>query len=191
MSGVYPQKVIDRMMTAACRTAIDDANAVGRAASFECGTFIEFRLNIDKGSKQMVDMAYRSNGCGYMLATAELLADKLAGVSLTGLNGSDGRELISLVTSELGSLPPSRGHCTAIVIDALKSAFADFRQRQVAEFAGEKALICTCFGVSEETVENVVRELGAKTVEQVGELSRAGTGCGSCQMLIREMIDVA
>ncbi|RMG02109.1 MAG: (2Fe-2S)-binding protein [Acidobacteria bacterium] len=73
--------------------------------------------------------------------------------------------------------------------DALKSAFAELRRKQIQEFSGEKALICTCFGVSEETIESVVKEMAAETIEQVIEACRAGSGCGSCRPLIQEIID--
>jgi NifU-like protein len=71
----------------------------------------------------------------------------------------------------------------------LQDAFADFRAFQIEEFAGEKALICTCFGVSEERIEKAITENNLQTVEEVGEFCRAGTGCGSCQPLIQEIID--
>ena len=42
-------------------------------------------------------------------------------------------------------------------------------------------IICHCFEVSREEIENAIREKGLKTVEEVGEATNAGTGCGGCQ----------
>ena len=39
-------------------------------------------------------------------------------------------------------------------------------------------IICHCFEVSREEIENAIREKGLKTVEEVGEVTNAGTGCG-------------
>jgi NifU-like protein len=60
---------------------------------------------------------------------------------------------------------------------------------QIEEFTGEKALICTCFGVSEETIERVIANNRCETVEEVSQKCNAGSGCGSCQPLIQEIID--
>jgi NAD(P)H-nitrite reductase large subunit len=51
-------------------------------------------------------------------------------------------------------------------------------------------LICTCFGISEDTIQSVISETGAETVEAVGDACNAGTGCGSCRFLIQELIDI-
>ena len=51
-------------------------------------------------------------------------------------------------------------------------------------------IICHCFEVSREEIENAIREKGLKTVEEVGEVTNAGTGCGGCQEQIQEILDV-
>ena len=50
-------------------------------------------------------------------------------------------------------------------------------------------IICDCFEVSREEIENAIREKGLKTVEEVGEATNAGTGCGGCQEQIQEILD--
>ena len=50
-------------------------------------------------------------------------------------------------------------------------------------------IICHCFEVSREEIENAIREKGLKTVEEVGEATNAGTGCGGCQEQIQEILD--
>ena len=50
-------------------------------------------------------------------------------------------------------------------------------------------IICHCFEVSREEIENAIREKGLKTVEEVGEVTNAGTGCGGCQEEIKEILD--
>jgi len=75
-------------------------------------------------------------------------------------------------------------------LETLQDAFADFRAFQIEEFTGEKALICTCFSVSEDTIENLVKENSLETVEEVTDACNAGGGCGSCQPLVQEIIDV-
>ena len=50
-------------------------------------------------------------------------------------------------------------------------------------------IICHCFEVSREEIENAIREKGLKPVEEVGEVTNAGTGCGGCQEQIQEILD--
>ena len=50
-------------------------------------------------------------------------------------------------------------------------------------------IICHCFEVSREEIENAIREKGLKTVEEVGEVTNAGTGCVGCQEQIQEILD--
>lgn len=52
----------------------------------------------------------------------------------------------------------------------------------------EDKTLCYCKKVSLSTVEGAVNS-GANTVEEVGEQTGAGTGCGRCKGLIQEAID--
>jgi NifU-like protein len=189
MNNIYPEAINARLKQPGNAGDDASANAKGRAAALLCGTRVKFHLRIDPDSKQIGKAKFRTNGCGFMIAAAGVLADKIASMKLTDLHGIEVAEFRVRIENELGEFPPEREHCLLTTIDALRAAFADFRARQIEEFAGEKALICTCFGVSEETLEKVIKENSASTVFQVGELSKAGTGCGSCQFMIQEMID--
>ena len=42
-------------------------------------------------------------------------------------------------------------------------------------------IICHCFEVSREEIENAIREKGLKTVEEVGEATNARTACAGFQ----------
>lgn len=50
------------------------------------------------------------------------------------------------------------------------------------------AIVCNCFEISEEEIREAVKN-GAHTVDEVGEATQAGTGCGACQPRIQEIID--
>lgn len=163
------------------------ANAIGTGASFVCGSFVRVYLEIDAKAKIVADAKFKSNGCGFTIAAADLLAEKIIGRKLTELHGLE--EIKAEIETELGKFLARRNQCLEICIDALTQAFADFRTFQIEEFAGEKALICTCFGVSEEEIEIIIEEQEAETLEEVGKICNAGTGCGSCQFLIQEMLD--
>lgn len=185
----YPDKINALFFAPRRAGKAAKTNAVGTGASFVCGSFVRFYLEIDASAKEIREARYQTNGCGFAIAAAEVLAEKIVGRKLTALHGLNHAELFVRIETELGEFSATRRHCAEICFDALQSALADFRVLQLEEFTGEKALICTCFGVSEETIEQVIAETQAETVEEIGQLCNAGTGCGSCQFLIRELID--
>lgn len=185
---IYPPK-ISELLAAIKHTAPSNGNAVGSDANFSCGSFVRFRLLIDKDDLEVANVSFSSNGCGYMLASAEILSNAVSGRKLSELHGLDSATLSGSTASRLGDIGPGRSECIQVVSNALRNAFADFRSRQIEEFRGEKALICTCFGITEESIENAIRAGGLRTVEDVSSLTNAGSGCGSCRMLIQEMLD--
>lgn len=185
----YPEKVQKRFDSPQNAEPIDDANAEGKSASFVCGSFVAFDLNIVSGTKTVASAAFRTNGCGFMIAAADVLADAVTGKNLADLHGLDKNELIERIATKLDGFPLERSHCVVTCIEALRSAFSVYRTRQIDEFQGETALICTCFGVSEATIVSHVSGRSLTTVAEVTAVCNAGAGCGSCRMLIQEMID--
>ena len=186
----YPPKIDERFRCPPNVGKLDNANAVGTSASFVCGAFVRVFLRIELKTKKILEAKFKSNACGFAIAAADVLSEKIVGGKLTELHGLDKEILKARIEEELGKFSAHRAHCLPLCLDALQAAFADFRAFQIEEFTGEKALICTCFGVSEETVENVVKKNSLETVEEVTEICSAGGGCGSCQPLIQEILDV-
>jgi NifU-like protein len=188
--GFYPDKVGERFSAPKRAGKAARANAVGTGAAFTCGSFVRFYLEIDAETKLIREIRYQTDGCGFAIAAAEVIAEKIDGQKLTDLHGLNKSEFFNTIERELGAFSPARKHCAEICFDALQAALNDFRAFQLEEFAGEKALICTCFGVSEETIERLIAAGAADSVEAVGDVSHAGTGCGSCRFLIQELIDL-
>jgi NifU-like protein len=126
-----------------------------------------------------------------MIAAADVLCETVDRRDLIALQGLENNTLHNAIAAQLGSPDESRRHCIDTCISALHAAFADHRKKLTEEFSGEKALICTCFGVTEETIEHYILSDALETVADVAEVSRAGAGCGSCRMLIQDMLDLA
>ncbi|HEY0049139.1 MAG TPA: iron-sulfur cluster assembly scaffold protein [Pyrinomonadaceae bacterium] len=185
----YPEKIGERFRAPRHAGKTSGANAVGTEASFVCGAAVRFTLRIEKETKEILEAKYQTSGCGFLIAAADALAEKIGGKKLIELHGLERAELQGQIENEIGKFPASRNHCVQLCADALQAALADFRAAQLEEFTGEKALICTCFGVSEETIERVAREYSLEIVEEVTEICRAGGGCGSCQPLIQDILE--
>ena len=187
--SIYPAKIWQLAAKPRHQGIADGDCSRGRDASFVCGSFVGFSLVIDARGGEAAGIRFQTNGCGYMIAAADALCSAIEGKQLAELHGLAEDHLTRAVEKEIGRVPVDREQCVAACIGSLRSAFADHRARRLSEFAGEKALICTCFGVTEETIDESIVSMRLETVEAVTDACRAGGGCGSCRMLIQEMID--
>lgn len=185
----YPLEISKKFHQPKNAGRISSANAVGNRATFVCGAVLRFTLLIDKNSKTITAAKFQTDGCGYLIAAAETLTEQIIGRKLAELHGLDENFTARQIEDALGDFPPERKHCLHLAMETLQAAFNDFRAAQLNEWTGEKALVCTCFGISEETIENLVTANSLQTVEEVTEKCNAGGGCGSCQPLIQEIID--
>jgi assimilatory nitrate reductase catalytic subunit len=122
-----------------------------------------------------------------MVAAADLLCEQLEGTRLTELHGGDA---VSLHQGALNAEPYNyRIECEEIVREAFRDALSNYRVRTVGEFRGENPLICTCFGIAEDTIVSFIETMRPADVDEVSDACNAGSGCGSCRMLIAELID--
>lgn len=187
--SVYPEKIGERCLGPQHIGRAENENGAGKSASFVCGSFIRFSVNVDGETKTIGEIRSETNGCGYLIAAAETLSAMLTDTALTDLKGARDPDLATRISRELGEFPDERVQCGDLVLEAFHSALANYREHVIEEFQGEKALICTCFGVSEETIIKVIEENKLNDVADVSAVCNAGLGCGSCQMLIRELIE--
>ncbi len=187
MHEAYPEKIAERLNGIRRGGEPEAANVSAGAANFDCGSAVRVFLRISP-ENVIEDAGFRSNGCGFSIAAADVLAEYLAGKELKHLHGFGSEEIAGRIIEAVGEFPEERSGCFAMAVEAFAAALAEHRSRLIEEFTGEKALICTCFGVSEERIAAVVKELSEPTLESVGDACNAGRGCGSCRMMIDEII---
>ena len=48
--------------------------------------------------------------------------------------------------------------------------------------------ICHCMSVTYGEIADAVRSKGLKTVEEIGDATEAGTGCGGCQPQLEDIL---
>lgn len=185
---MYPKKIELRAFEPRHKLAADNPAVCGRSASFFCGCYISFWIETVEDE---LHISFGTNGCGYMVAIADILAESASGKPLSDLHGLEQADLKDAIVRAIGILPVEREHCGEVCFEAFRYAFAALRETRIEEFRGDEALICTCFGVSERVIEDFIAANGGATVDSVGDSCRAGSGCGSCRMLIQEMIDAA
>ena len=185
----YPKEIKDLLIRDLRVRSARPHIGTGVGANLECGCTARFFIAATEENGGTPDLHFGSNGCGFMVAAASILADTFNGSDVRDLHGLAPEELRGIIAAAFRNTPQSRFECVEAVIEAFRSAYSDLRKRRVEEFKGEGAIVCTCFGVSEERIEAEIKQRNLMSVEEVGTACRAGTGCGSCTMLIREMLD--
>jgi NifU-like protein len=72
--------------------------------------------------------------------------------------------------------------------EALEAAIENYRTGGRKKHQLEGRVVCTCFGVTENEIERVIRENNLTTVEDVTNYCKAGGGCGGCRGEIGKII---
>jgi NifU-like protein len=161
----------------------DEPRFAGRAASLRCGAHVRISIQVDE-QQTLSQARFRVAGCDVLVASASLLTEQVTGLS-TAEAASIGQN-----TQELRKrLGVENEDCVKLACQALLDAVREFSNAAREEWAGDEALICTCFFVSERTIEREIRTHGLTTVAEVTRACNAGGGCGSCHPLIQEILE--
>jgi NifU-like protein len=162
---------------------------VGRSASLQCGASLRISLHID-ASQRIAEAKFKAAGCSVLVASASLLINQILGKT-TGEAAALGQDAGS-ITAQLGSIEAigaGRSECAAIACEALVAAIQAYSDEVRDSWEGDQALICTCFGVSEKTIECEIKANRLTTIAEVTAACNAGAGCRSCYPLIEDILD--
>ncbi|HET9527283.1 MAG TPA: (2Fe-2S)-binding protein, partial [Pyrinomonadaceae bacterium] len=118
-----------------------------------------------------------------LVASASLLTEKVAGLS-TAEAAAIAQEP-AVLAEQIDADP----RCVRLAGEALLDAIREYSNAARDDWAGNEALICTCFFVSERTIERAIQAGGLTTVTEVTKACNAGGGCGSCHQLIQEILE--
>ena len=159
---------------------------MGRSGSFQCGAILRVSLQIDE-SQKITEGKFKAAGCSVLVTAASLLIDEVLGKT-TGEAATVVQNLDQLA-GKLGTLPAGRNECLLMACEALVSAIRNYSDAARDEWEGDEALICTCFCVSERTIEREIQENALRTIAQVTSACSAGGGCRSCYPLIEDILE--
>lgn len=159
----------------------DEPSFTGRSASLICGANVRISIQIDE-MHRVSQARFRAAGCDVLVASASLLTGRI-----TGSTSADAASLAQ-EPENLFSVIPNHEHCPGLACDALLAAVREYSNAAREDWAGDEALICTCFFVSERTIEAEIQKHGLTTVSEVTRACNAGAGCGSCHQLIQEIL---
>lgn len=157
---------------------------VGRSASLTCGAHVRFSIQVDE-AQNVSEARFRAAGCSDLVASASLLTEQVTGLT-TAAAAAIGQDPAAL-SDRLKGIDL---RCAGLACEALIDSVREYSNAARDDWSGDEALICTCFFVSERTIEREIEAHGLTTVAEVTDACNAGGGCGSCHQLIQEIIDM-
>jgi NifU-like protein len=163
----------------------DEPSFTGRSASLTCGAHVRFSIQVDE-AHSISQARFRAAGCNVLVASVSLLTEQVTGLS-TADAAIVGQNPLTLC-EQVGGVEPEKVSCIGMACEALLDAIREYSNAARDDWAGDEALICTCFFVSERTIEREIQTLGLTTVAEVTNACNAGAGCGSCHQLIQEIL---
>ena len=160
-------------------------NFTGRSASFACGAVARVSLRVDD-TQRIVEARFKVAGCTVLVAALSALTDQVR--NKTTAEAAALAEDLETIERRLGREATERGDCVLLASEALLEAIRAYSDSARDHWDGDDALICTCFGVSERTIESEVQIRNLRTIAEVTEACNAGAGCRSCYPLIEDIL---
>jgi nitrogen fixation NifU-like protein len=110
----------------------DDSVGTGLVGAPACGDVMRLQIKVNRDGV-IEDAKFKTFGCGSAIASSSLATEWIKGKTI------DEAEAIknSQIVEEL-NLPPVKIHCSVLAEDAIKSAIADYRKKQVARTESTK-----------------------------------------------------
>lgn len=180
----YTDKVMDHFRNPRNVGTIPDADGTGEVGSLACGDALKLTFKLGADGK-IADAKFQTFGCASAIASSSALTEIIRGMTLDEAAKVSNQDIANV----LGGLPEQKMHCSVMGKEALEAAIANYRTGKTGQPPVKKGLlVCTCFGVTAEEIEAVVKDNNLTTVEQVTNYCKAGGGCGGCKGEIEKII---
>jgi len=122
----YSDKVIDHYNNPRNVGSFDKQKSnvgTGVVGAPECGDVMKLQIEVE--GDRIVDAKFKTFGCGSAIASSSLATEWIKGKTL-----DEALEIKNTQIVEELSLPPVKIHCSVLAEDAIKSAIADYKQKQ-------------------------------------------------------------
>jgi NifU-like protein len=186
----YTDKVMEHFHNPQNQGAITEAEAgtkvvTGEVGSIACGDALRLHLKIDEETQTITDARFQTFGCASAIASSSALTQLLIGKKVDDAMTLDNRQ----IADYLGGLPEEKMHCSVMGQEALEAAIYTYKGIPLESHEeDEGALICSCFGVTDNRIKRIIIENDLTTAEQVTNYVKAGGGCGSCLADIDDIV---
>ena len=124
---LYSEKVMDHFTNPRNVGEIENADGVGEVGNARCGDIMKDFLKIEKGI--ITDAKFKTFGCGAAIATSSMATEMIKGKTLEEALGLTNKAVVEA----LDGLPPLKLHCSVLAEEAVKTALADYYDRNGIE----------------------------------------------------------
>ena len=159
---------------------------VGRSSSFTCGAVARVSLQVNE-AQRIVDAQFKVAGCTVLVAALSALTEQVK--NTTTAEAAALAEDLETIERGLSAAAADRGDCVLLASEALLEAIRAYSNSVRDHWDGDDPLICTCFGVSERTIENEIQTKQLDSIAAVTRACNAGAGCRSCYPLIEDILE--
>tara|TARA_R100001369_G_scaffold58450_1_gene85293 strand:- start:278 stop:748 length:471 start_codon:yes stop_codon:yes gene_type:complete len=126
----YSEKVIEHFENPKNIGSLDSRSksvGSGLVGAPECGDVMKLQIQVNEDTGIIEDAKFKTFGCGSAIASSSLATEWIRGRTIDEALTIDNTQIVE----EL-SLPPVKIHCSVLAEDAIKSAIADYKSKQVS-----------------------------------------------------------
>ncbi len=120
---MYTEKVMDHFMNPRNVGEIADASGIGTVGNAKCGDIMRIFIKVE--NKVIVDVKFKTFGCGAAIATSSKATEMVMGKTIDEALKITNK----MVTEELGGLPEVKLHCSVLAEEALHEAIKNYKER--------------------------------------------------------------
>jgi len=121
---MYTDKVMEHFRNPHNMGEIPDADGVGTVGNPVCGDLMTIYIKVK--DDRLVDVKFKTFGCGAAIATSSMVTDLAKGKTL-----DEAMKITRATVAEnLGGLPPVKMHCSNLAADALHVVIEDYRKKK-------------------------------------------------------------
>lgn len=102
----------------------DPRVATGMTGAPACGDVMKLQLKIDPGNNRIVDVKFKTYGCGSAIASSTLFVDMLKGSTI-----EEAKQIKNKDIAEALNLPPIKIHCSVLAEDSIRAAIKNWEDK--------------------------------------------------------------
>lgn len=123
---MYSDKVMDHFFNPRNVGEMENPDGVGKVGNPVCGDLMEMQIKVE--GDRIVDVKFRTFGCGAAIATSSIATEMVMGKTLEEAMAITNKA----VAEALDGLPPAKLHCSNLAADALHKAIEDYLSKKGA-----------------------------------------------------------
>lgn len=124
---MYTEQVIDHFTNPRNVGEIADASGVGTVGNAKCGDIMRMFIKVE--DDRIVDVKFKTFGCGAAIATSSRATEMVKGLSIDEALQVTNK----MVTESLGGLPAVKLHCSVLAEEALHAAIKDYKEKHAGK----------------------------------------------------------